>query len=190
MAKIEQKKGSNSEDNRIIYVKGCFDEDMVKRVFESLIKYETSDPTKDILMIIDSYGGFAHSFLAIHDYIKMMRCDVATVCFGKAMSCGQLLLMSGPQGKRFAAPNSRILVHEVSSGTFGKLTDMEIDINESKKIQKTAERLIKSYTKLNKKEIKKLMERDSFLSAKEAKKIGIVDHVVKTHKDLYKRLNL
>ena len=180
----------NLEKNRIIYVNGEFNEDMSKEIFTSLIKYETSDATKDILMIIDSYGGEVYSFLAIYDYIQLMKCDVATLVVGKAMSCGQLLLMSGTKGKRFATQNARILMHELSLGSWGKLTDVEIDVKEGKELQKIIERLIKEQTDLSKKEVKKFMERDSFMSAKELKKCGAIDHVVKKHKDLYKHLNL
>ena len=190
MAKELDKKGTDLEDNRIIYVNGEFNEDMAKEIFQSLIKYETSDSTKDILMIIDSFGGQVYSFLAIYDYIQLMRCDVATLGVGKAMSCGQLLLMSGTKGKRFATKNSRILMHELSMGTWGKLTDVEIDVNEGKALRKVMEKLIGEHTNLSKKEVKKFMERDSFMSAKELKKCGAIDHVVKTHKDLYKHLNL
>jgi ATP-dependent Clp protease protease subunit len=151
---------------------------------------EIKNPNKDILMIIDSYGGYCHSYLAIHDAIKMSRCNVATFCIGKAMSCGQMLLMSGTKGKRFASKNSRILVHEVSSYTWGKLTDMEIDINETKEVQRIMEGLIREYTGLTKAKIRKLMKRDSFLSAEEALELGIIDHIVEDHKDLYKRIKL
>lgn len=177
-------------ENRIIHIQGTFDEDMAHKVLEDLIKMEMKDPTKDILLIIDSFGGYLHSFIAIHDAIKMSRCEIATLCIGKAMSCGQLLLMSGTKGKRFSSPNSRILVHELSSMTWGKLSDMEIDINESKELQKLMNKLIRKYTGLDNEEIQELMQRDSFMSAKEAKVLGIIDHIVETNKDLYKRISI
>jgi ATP-dependent Clp protease protease subunit len=189
MKKTNERSG-DLDDNRIIYVKGAFNEEMAQNIFEKLISLELKDPNKDILMIIDSYGGYCHSYTAIHDLIKLSRCDVATLCVGKAMSCGQLLLMSGTKGKRFATENARVLVHELSAGAWGKLTDLEIDINEHREMQKILEKLIKKYSGLKKKKIQELMSRDSFMSVKEAKELGIIDHVVKTHKDLYKRINI
>ena len=121
---------------------------------------------------------------------NLSRCDIATVCTGKAMSCGQMLLMSGTKGKRFATPNSRILIHEISHITYGKLSDMEIDINEDKEVQKIWEGLIVEYTKIKKSEIRELMKRDSYLSAKEAKDYGIIDHIIEKPSDLYKRITL
>ena len=188
MEKAENKEGL--EENRIIYVNGAFNEEMTKNLFEKIVSLEIKNPSKDILLIIDSYGGSCHSYLAIKDLIDLTRCDVATLTIGKAMSCGQLLLMSGAEGKRFASKHSRILVHEVSAFTFGKLTDMEIDVNEGKEIQRIIEEIIGEKTNLSKQRIKKLMERDSFLSAYEAKELGLIDHVVETHKDIYKRINL
>jgi ATP-dependent Clp protease protease subunit len=184
------KTDANLENNRIIHIQGTFNEEMASKVLENIISMEMKDPTKDILLVIDSFGGYLHSFIAIHDAIKLSRCDISTLCIGKAMSCGQLLLMSGTKGKRFSTENSRILVHELSSATWGKLTDMEIDIKESKELRKLMNVLMKKYTSLSQKKIDKLMARDSFMSAKEAKKLGIIDHVVKNNKDLYKRINL
>lgn len=178
------------EDNRIIYVNGMFDEDMAKGVFEKIISLEIKNPNKDILIIVDSYGGACHSFLALHDMINLCRCNIATFCVGKAMSCGQMLLMCGTKGKRFASKNSRILVHELSSVTYGKLTDMEIDINECKEMKKILDNIFKEQTGLSSKKINKLMERDSFMSAEEAKDLGIIDHIVSSNHDLYKRINL
>jgi len=189
MGKSEEKSGS-LEDNRIIYVNGLFDEDMTKDIFEKIIALELKNPNKDILIVLDSYGGHCHSFLAIHDAMKLCRCDIATFCIGKAMSCGQMLLMSGTKGKRFASKHSRVLVHELSAVAWGKLADMEIDVSEHKEVQKIMDKLIVKHTGLSKSKIKKLMQRDSYMSAKEAKQLGLIDHVVKSNKDLYKRINL
>lgn len=179
------------DSNRIIFMSGCFDESAAKTIMERMLTLEAQAPSKDILMYIDSYGGSVHSLIAIHDVMKnLSRCDIATVCTGKAMSCGQMLLMSGTKGKRFATPNSRILIHEISHITYGKLSDMEIDINEDKEVQKIWEGLIVEYTKIKKSEIRELMKRDSYLSAKEAKDYGIIDHIIEKPSDLYKRITL
>jgi len=169
---------------------GIFDENQAKDIITKLITLEMKDPNKDILMYIDSYGGYVHSFLAIHDVIKTLRCDVATFAIGKTMSCGQMLLISGTKGKRFITPNARVLMHEISSGTFGKLADMEVDINETKALKIILDNLILKYTKIKKSELQQLMVRDSFFSSQEALKLGIVDHMVNKPQDLYKRINL
>ena len=103
------------DNKRIVYFKGKFTEDATHSVIQKLLEFELKDPLKDIVLYIDSYGGYVDSFLAIHDAIRLCRCDVATVCIGKAMSCGQMLLISGAKGKRFITLNSRVLMHPVSS---------------------------------------------------------------------------
>ena len=157
MGKEDTNPCNNLEDNRIIYVNGNFNEEMTKNIYEKLIALETKDPRKDIFMVIDSYGGYCHSFLAIHDAMKMCRCDVATFCIGKAMSCGQMLLMSGTKGKRFASPNCRILVHQLSSACWGTLSEMQVEVTESEEIQKIMDKIILENTGMTKRELKKLM---------------------------------
>jgi ATP-dependent Clp protease protease subunit len=187
----EVKKQANvMAENRIIYLNGAFNEEKAKSVITQMLTFDASDPSKDILLFIDSYGGHVHSLLAIHDIIHLLRCDVATVCIGKAMSCGQMLLMSGTKGKRFITQNARVLVHEIATGTYGKLTDVEIDIAEGKELQKIFEKLIIKYTKVNKTTLNKLMERDSYMNAKESKDYGFIDHIITKPSDLYKKINL
>jgi ATP-dependent Clp protease, protease subunit len=178
------------EDNRIIYMSGDFNEEKAKEIVTKLFTLESKDPSKDILMYIDSYGGYVHSFLAIHDVMRMLRCDIATVAIGKTMSCGQMLLISGTKGKRFITPNARVLMHEIASGAFGKLSDMEVDINETRAVSKICEDLILKYTKIKKDALKDLMVRDSYFSAQEALKLGMVDHMIHKPKDLYSKINL
>ena len=200
MGKDENVKDKNSsgsssssnvlEKNRIIYLNGKFNESMVEKAIQKLFQLESDNPHKDILIIIDSYGGFVHSLLGLYDAINLIRCDVATLCLGKAMSCGQMLLMCGAKNKRFATKHSRILAHQISSGAIGKLSDMEIEINETKELNTIIESLFKKHANLNKKEFDKLMSKESYMSAKEAKKIGLIDHIVETHNDLYKKINL
>jgi len=179
------------EKNRIIFLSGFFNEDKAKEAITSILTLESQNPTKDILMIIDSYGGFVHSLMAIHDIMKYVtRCDVVTLGIGKQMSCGQLLLVSGTKGKRFVTPNSRILLHQISAGTFGKLSEMEIDINENKKLQDIIELMILKYTKINRKQLTELMKMDSYMSATEALKFGLIDGIIKSPSDLYKNPNV
>lgn len=178
------------DENRIIYMTGEFNEERAKDIITRLFTLESKDPSKDILMYIDSYGGWVHSFLAIHDVIKLLRCEVATVCIGKSMSCGQMLLISGTKGKRFITPNSRVLMHEISHFTFGKLTDIEIDVNETKALKKIIEDLIVKYTKIKAKDLKEIMQRDTYFSAEDALRLGIVDHIIHKPKDLYSKIKI
>jgi len=179
------------DTNRIIYMSGDFTEQKTELIVAKLLHFESANPSKDILLIIDSYGGIVDSFVAIHDTMKILRCNVATCCIGKAMSCGQLLLISGEKGKRFITPNSRVMIHEFSSGNFGKLSDLEVSVNENKRLQKTIwETLNIKYTKLTKKRLDDMRERDTYLDAKECLENGLVDHIVTSPSVLYKNVNI
>ena len=186
----EKTSGNVFDDNRIIYMSGEFNEITAKEIITRLITLESKDPTKDILMYIDSYGGHVHSFLAMHDIIKMLRCNVATVAIGKTMSCGQMLLISGTKGKRFITPNARVLMHEISNMTWGKLSDLEVDINETKELRKILDDMIVKYTNIKKSDLNQIMMRDSYFSAQESLKFGIVDNIIHKPKDLYDKINL
>lgn len=179
-------------ENRIIYLSGDFTEQKAYTVVDQLLSFECSDPTRDILLMIDSYGGIVDSFVTIHDTIKnLIRCDVATCCIGKAMSCGQLLLISGTKGKRFMTPNSRVMIHEFTAGSYGKLTDNEITLKENKRLQRVIyEGLNLKYTKLTKPELDKIKNLDIFMDAKKCKEKGFVDHIITTPSDLYKNIEL
>ena len=176
--------------NRIIYMNGIFDEVKAQGIISKLIEFECLDHKSDIIIFIDSYGGFADSFIAMHDVIKLLRCSVATVCIGKAMSAGQMLLISGTRGKRFITPNSRILVHQTSVFTMGKLSEIDNELEESHKIQKILESMILKYTKITKTQLKELMKKDSYLSAKEALELGIVDYIISDPSVLYSKVKI
>lgn len=174
--------------NRIIFVNGQFNEMMAHTVINKLFEYECANTNADILLIIDSYGGQVDSFIAIHDAIRLCRCDVATLCLGKAMSCGQMLLMSGKKGKRFITTNSRVLVHEVSKNSGGKLSELDNDIEELKRMQKIISEMFYKYTKINKMKLTELLSKDSFLSADETVKLGIADYTITDAKSLYSKV--
>jgi len=178
------------EKNRIIYVNGDFDEECVQNTVLTMLDYECDDPTKDILMFIDSFGGFYDSFIAIHDAMQICRCDVATICVGKAMSCGQMLLMSGKNGKRFITPNSRIMMHQIHYDYAGNVSQMENELQQSKECQKIMEDLIIKYTHIKKPMLKDIMSRETYLSAKQALEFGLVDYIVENPKALYAKLKL
>lgn len=174
---------------RIIFASGTFNETMTSAIIAKLITFEQMDPTKPISLYIDSYGGQLHSFLAIHDMIKLCRCDVATIVVGKAMSCGQMLLMSGTKGKRFATKNSTILMHPLSSMNAGNIHQLDNSMTESKRLQNVINGLVTDYSKITKKELTELMSKDSYLTADQALKLGIIDHIITKPSDLAKYLH-
>lgn len=179
------------DGNRIIYMGGEFNEQKAEAIVSKMLTFECINPAKDILLIIDSYGGYVDSFVSIHDTMKLLRCSVATCCIGKAMSCGQLLLISGEKGKRFITPNSRVMVHEFSAGNYGKISDLEINIKENKRLQKAIwETLNIRYTTLTKKRLDAMRGRDTFLTAKECLDNGLVDYITTDPSVLYKNINI
>lgn len=176
--------------NRIVYVKGHINEEQTYRIVEKLLDYETKNPYLDILMYVDSYGGYADSFFAIHDAMKMCRCDIATIALGKAMSCGQLILMSGTKGKRFVTPNSRIMMHQIASGHSGKVHQLEVEMEEVLRLQSVVDKMIIKNTLLKKKDLKAMAHKENFYSAEKAVEVGLADHIIKKPSDLYSRVKL
>jgi len=175
--------------NRIIYFNGTFTENKVQETVKKLLEFEVDDPAKDIIIFIDTNGGFVDSFFAIHDTIQMLTSEVATVCLGKAMSCGMLLLITGKKGKRFITKNSRVLVHELAAGTIGKLSDMDIDIKEAQRMQDIIDKMVLDYTDIPKEDIREFMSKDTYCPAERAKELGIVDYVVDSYSEIFKKLN-
>jgi len=177
-------------EGRRIYMTGEFNEDKAEKIITSLLDMEAKNPLKDIMLYIDSYGGYVDSFFAIHDTIRMLRCNVATISIGKTMSCGFMLLISGTPGLRFITQNSRVLIHEISSFNFGKVSEMETEINEVKRLQKKFTSLILQYTQISEKELEKIFRKEYYVDANECRKMGIVDHVITSNKDLYRKVNI
>lgn len=178
------------KDNRFIFMKGSFNEESAHDIIKKLFELETKDPFSDITIFIDSYGGVIDSFVAMHDAIQLCRCDVATVCLGKAMSCGQMLLISGAKGKRFITTNSTVLMHPMSMGNYGNIHEIENEAKEGRRLQNMLQDMILKYTKINKSQLKELMSKDSYIPAKEALKYGIVDHIARDMGDISKKLRV
>ena len=187
---FEEKSKDVETDNRFIFMKGDFNEESAHEIVKKLFDLETKDPFSDITIFIDSYGGYVDSFIAMHDAIRLCRCDVATVCLGKAMSCGQMLLISGKKGKRFITPNSTVLMHPLSMGNYGNIHEIEIESKEGRRQQDMLQNMIRKYTKINKKKLDELMSKDSYIPAKEALELGIVDHIVDSMGDISKHLKI
>lgn len=176
--------------SRIIYFCTDFSSTAAKQVIERMLIMNAESQMDDITLIIDSQGGDVSSFFSIYDTMtKLIHCDVATVCLGQAMSAGQMLLMSGTKGKRFITENSKVLVHQLSSGTVGKVAEMQNHLTYVKQLDEAVCKLILKHTKIKKRELDIMMRKDTYLSAEEAVKLGIVDYVIHKPDDLYGRLS-
>ena len=186
----EEKEKSTFNDHRIVYVSGELDEEKTKSFTERMIELECRNTQKDILVWIDTYGGAVDSFLAMYDVIKLMRCDVATVCIGKAMSCGAMLLMSGTKGKRFITRNARVMTHQIWGGAQGSLSEIETATKEMRRLQEQLEQIFHDQTGQTVKAVRKLMSDDNYLTPNEAKTAGIVDGVVNKPSDMYSRIKV
>jgi ATP-dependent Clp protease protease subunit len=169
---------------RIIFLSGFIDEEKAHELVSRLIALDYQNPKKDILFYIDSYGGEIYSLVAIHDTMKMLRCDVATICIAKAMSAGAILLLAGTKGKRFITPNARVMLHEISSEEDeGRLSDLRDSLKETEKLQGLLEILTKKYTKISATQIKEIFAKNTYMDASTAKKYGVVDHII-THPEI------
>ena len=163
---------------RIIFVIGPIDDAVSSVVCAQLLFLEADNPTKDISMYINSPGGIVTSGLAMYDTREYIRPDISTVCIGQAASMGSLLLTAGAKGKRYSLPNSKVMIHQPSGGFQGQATDIEIH---AKEILSTRARLNEIYVKHTGQKISKIesaMERDNFLTPKEAQSFGWIDEVV------------
>jgi ATP-dependent Clp protease protease subunit len=184
-------KVSAQTSSRKIFLFGEFNEEKSERVITSLLELEEKDPVKDIVMYIDSYGGIVDSAIAIHDVLKTIRCRVAGICVGKAMSAGCFLLMSCTKGIRFMTPNSRVMLHEISAGTWGSLSDMDVEIAEFKRQQKVMFDLMLESSGMSSKELSGYVKSSpSYIGAKEAVRIGVIDWILESPSDLNKKLSL
>jgi ATP-dependent Clp protease protease subunit len=163
---------------RIIFMTGQVFDEMSSLLCAQLLFLESENPSKDIAFYINSPGGVVTSGLAIYDTMQYIRCPVSTVCIGQAASMGSLLLTAGAAGKRFALPNARIMVHQPSGGAQGQATDIEIQAREILRIRQRLNEIYVRHTGQTLDTIEKKLERDSFMSADEARDFGLIDEVV------------
>ncbi len=164
--------------DRIIFIGTPIDDHVANTVIAQLLFLQTEDPEKDIHVYINSPGGIVSSGLAIYDTMQYVKPDIATYCLGQAASMGALLLAAGTKGKRFALPNSRIMIHQPMGGFQGQATDIEIHAREILKLKETLNRILSNHTGQSFEKIQADTERDFFMSAEEAKEYGIVDDVI------------
>ncbi len=163
---------------RIIFLTGPVFDQVSSLICAQLLFLESENPTKDIAFYINSPGGVVSAGLAMYDTMQYIRAPVSTVCIGQAASMGSLLLCAGAKGKRYALPNSRIMVHQPSGGAQGQAADIEIQAREILKLRQRLNEIYVKHTAQPIEAIEKKLDRDSYMSAEEARDFGLVDHVV------------
>jgi ATP-dependent Clp protease protease subunit len=163
---------------RIIFLTGPVYDQVSALICAQLLFLESENPNKDIAFYINSPGGVVSAGLAMYDTMQYIRSPVSTVCIGQAASMGSLLLAAGAKDKRFALPNARIMVHQPSGGAQGQATDIEIQAREILKLRQRLNEIYVKHTGQPLDVIERKLERDSFMSAEEAKEFGLVDQVV------------
>ncbi|MBU1290515.1 MAG: ATP-dependent Clp endopeptidase proteolytic subunit ClpP [bacterium] len=172
--------------DRIIFLGTEIDDMTANIVIAQLLFLEAADPDKDIYIYINSPGGSVSSTIAIYDTIQYIRSDVSTICIGMAASGAALILASGAKGKRFALPNSRIMVHQPLGGAQGQVTDIEIQTRELKRIKDTINKILTQHTGQKLEKVEKDTDRDFYMTAQESKEYGLVDEVIKSREETLK----
>ena len=171
-------------NDRIIVLSEDVNDTTASLVVAQLLYLEGQDPDKDISLYINSPGGSISAGMAIHDTMQYIKCDVSTICMGMAASMGAFLLASGTKGKRFALPNSEILIHQPlisggqGGGLSGQASDIQIHANHLVQIKKKMNRMLSEYTGQPLEKIQQDTERDNYLTAQQAKEYGLIDEVI------------
>ena len=163
---------------RIIFLTGPVYDQVASVICAQLLFLESDNPSKDISFYINSPGGVVSAGLAIYDTMQYVRSPISTLCIGQAASMGSLLLCAGAKGKRYATPNSRVMVHQPSGGAQGQASDIEIQAREILTLRKRLNEIYVKHTGQELSVIEEKLERDSFMSAEEALAFGLVDQVV------------
>jgi len=166
--------------DRIIIMGEEVHDAMANTVIAQMLFLESEDPDKDINMYVNSPGGSVTAGMAIYDTMQYIKPDVATICMGQATSMAALLLAAGTEGKRYALPHSRIMIHQPLGGTQGQATDIDIHAKEILKMRDTLNHILFEHTGQPIEKVKKDTERDYFMTSEEAKEYGIVDKVITT----------
>lgn len=164
-------------EDRIIFLSGEINDAVANSVVAQLIYLEGKNPDKDIFLYINSPGGSVSAGLAIFDTINFIKCDVSTICVGLAASMGAFLLSAGTKGKRFALPNSEIMIHQPLGGTHGQASDIEIQARHMLKIKQKINQILSENTSQPLKKIEKDTDRDYYMSAQEACDYGLIDKI-------------
>jgi len=163
---------------RIIFLGTAVTDEMASLIIAQILFLEAEDPDKDIIFYVNSPGGAVTAGLAIYDTMCYVRCDISTLCMGQAASMGALLLAAGSKGKRYALPNSRILIHQPMGGFQGQATEIDIHAKEILRMREELNKILAQHTGQSLKRIAQDTERDYFMTAPEAQKYGIIDKVL------------
>ncbi|MFH1811826.1 MAG: ATP-dependent Clp endopeptidase proteolytic subunit ClpP [Pseudomonadota bacterium] len=169
--------------DRIVFLGMAIDDQIANVVVAQLLFLESEDPEKDIMIYVNSPGGSISAGMAIYDTMQYIRSPVSTICVGLAASMGAVLLAAGEKGKRFALPNSRIMVHQPLGGFSGQASDIEIHAREIMKLKKTLNDILVHHTGQALERIEKDTDRDFYMSAADAKTYGLVDDVIQRRPD-------
>jgi ATP-dependent Clp protease protease subunit len=169
--------------DRIIFIGTPIDDGVANAVIAQMLYLQMEDAKKDIHLYINSPGGVVTGGMAVYDTMNFLQCDIVTYCVGMAASMSTVLLAAGTKGKRFALPNSRVMIHQPSGGAGGQAADIAIAAREILRWRKTLNDVIAKHTGKTPEQVEKDSDRDYYLSANEAKDYGIVDHVVESTRD-------
>ena len=164
-------------EDRIIFLSGEINDGMANTIVAQLIYLEGKDANKDISLYINSPGGSVSAGLAIYDTMQYIQCDVSTICIGLAASMGAFILSSGTKGKRFALPNSEVMIHQPLGGAQGQASDIKIQAEHILRIRDKMNRILSENTGRSIAEIERDTDRDNYLTAEEAKNYGLIDKV-------------
>lgn len=164
--------------DRIVFLSEEVNDTTASLIVAQMLFLEAEDPDKDIMFYINSPGGSITSGMAIYDTMQYIKCDVSTICIGMAASMGAFLLAAGEKGKRYALPNSEIMIHQPLGGTRGQATDIQIQAERILKLKDKLNSILSERTGQSVEKIKDDTERDNFMSAEEALKYGLVDKVI------------
>ena len=164
--------------DRLVFIVGPVEDHMANLVVAQLLYLESENADKDIHLYINSPGGVVSSGLSIYDTMQFINCDVSTICVGQAASMGASLLAGGTNGKRFALPHSRVMVHQPSAGFQGQATDISIHANEVLELKRRLNEIMAKHTGQSVEQIEKDLERDNFMSAAAVVKYGLIDTVL------------
>ncbi|MGL4423471.1 MAG: ATP-dependent Clp protease proteolytic subunit [Gemmataceae bacterium] len=164
--------------DRIIFLQGVVQDEMANAIVAQLLLLQFQDPKADIHMYVNSPGGSVSAGLGIYDTMQFITCPVSTYCIGMAASMGAVLLTAGATGKRFALPNSRIMIHQPLAGMEGTSTEIQIHVKEFLKTKKKLNQILMKHTGRTLEEIEQGTDRDNFMASEEAKTYGLIDHVL------------
>lgn len=165
--------------DRIVFLGGQITDDVANSIIAQLLFLESQDPKRDIKLYINSPGGSVTAGLAIYDTMQYVKCDVSTICVGISASMAAVLLAAGTKGKRFALPNSEVMLHQVMGEAGGQAVEIEISAKHILKIRDNLNKVLSKHTGQPLKKIEKDTDRDFFLSAEEAKDYGLIDDIIK-----------